>query len=102
MRYTFAPIDPPPGGSLKLLWSPNDPDGDPLTYDFYFAPDPEKDTTVFVSDLELIADSLAAAEYSVQVSAGVSYYWRPVPTDLWGATDDTTGLKAWRFVVGEE
>lgn len=99
---TFAPIDPPPGGSLKLLWSPNDPDGDPLTYDFYFAPYPEKDTTVFVSDLELIADSLAAAEYSVQVSAGVSYYWRPVPTDLWGATDDTTGLKAWRFVVGEE
>lgn len=98
---TFAPIDPPAGDSLKLLWRPNDPDGDPLTYDLYFAPDPEKDE-VFVSDLELIADSLAAAEYSVEVSAGVTYYWRSVPTDLWEATQDTTGLKAWRFVVSEE
>ncbi|MCK4232646.1 hypothetical protein KAX21_06830 [candidate division WOR-3 bacterium] len=99
---TFVPIDPPASGFVKLLWRPNDLDGDPLIYDLYFAPDPEKDT-VFVSDLGApVADSLETAEYSVEVSAGVTYYWYPVPTDLWGATKDTTGLKAWRFVVGEE
>jgi len=99
---TFVPIDPPASGFVKLLWRPNDLDGDPLTYDLYFAPDPEKDT-VFVSDLgATVANSLETAEYSVEVSAGVTYYWYPVPTDLWGATKDTTGLKPWRFVVGEE
>jgi hypothetical protein len=99
---TSAPIDPPASGSVKLLWRPNDPDGDPLTYDLYFAPDPGKDP-VFVSDLGAsVADSLAAAEYSVEVSAGVTYYWRPVPTDLWEATQDTTGLRAWRLAVREE
>ncbi|TKJ42050.1 hypothetical protein CEE36_07450 [candidate division TA06 bacterium B3_TA06] len=99
---TFVPIDPPASGFVKLLWRPDDPDGDPLTYDLYFAPDPEKDT-VFVSDLGKLDSLMTAAEYSVEVSAaGVTYYWYPVPTDLWEATQDTTGLKAWRFVVGEE
>lgn len=103
---TFAPtIDYPDGGEFSILWAPGDPDGDALLHRLYFASEDDVDTTggVYVSDLGApFVDDLAGAKYSVTVSRGKMYYWRPMSTDYWGATTDTTGVKAWRFIVAED
>lgn len=99
-------IDFPAGGELKLLWTPQDPDGDVMTHTLYFASEDEVDTgTVFVSDLgPPEADSLDDPNHTVDVSRGVKYYWRPISTDYWGATPPIApedSVKAWSFTVAD-
>jgi len=104
-----AVIDMPEDGAFKLTWASTDPNGDALTHFVYFAPEDEVDITdeVFVYELGSAKDTLlAAAEYTVQVSAGVKYYWRPISTDFWGATPpfaaSEDSIAAWSFTVAEE
>ncbi len=112
-----AVIDIPEDGTFKLTWTSTDPNGDALTHRVYFASEDEVDITdkVFVYELgdpiNPVIDTfgrseLAVAEYTVQVSPGVQYYWRPISTDFWGATPSFAApednIAAWSFTVAEE
>ncbi len=91
-------IQYPEGGEITLRWSITDSDGDPILYTLYFGPDPGT-SPVYAGDLPVEVDSLAGSSYKVKVSEGTTFYWRPIATDLWGAHQEPTAMRAWRIVV---
>ncbi|MBI3195180.1 MAG: hypothetical protein HYZ34_12060 [Ignavibacteriae bacterium] len=75
--------------TMKLSWSCNDPDSDPLTYDVYFGTD-NPPTTIISSnqgDTSISRDNL---------SNSTMYYWKVLAKDTYGYTS-TSGV--WKFTT---
>jgi len=82
VEYIYPPsnsTDIPVG--VLFSWHSFDPDGDEITYDFWYRREQDSDSTHIAG--------LTTPEYSVTLSEGTPYRWHVTPYDEHGATSYT-------------
>ena len=99
-RPPLAPTSPTPlnaakdlGKEVVLRWEAEDPDGDQLTYDVFFAPQGQ--------ELKLVVNDINERSHKLtQLGINQIYFWQVIARDPYGAISQTSDM--WQFETGDQ